>query len=187
MADATETKQAEEISILAKLSLGTMGIKGAAILGQPAEVKSLKVATFFGKASGVKTVEDKLTGEIHKPLTGTFVGLNHLDHDKEYQSGVLYLPTGTHEMLSAPVEKLMDEADDVEFAVEVYAVRSGNKAGYSYECKPRIEAKAVDPLADLRAKLRGNFVKTIEAPKVEAPAATAKPEPVKAAPATAKK
>jgi len=187
MTDSMETKQDEEVTILSKLTLAGMGLKGAAILGQPADVRSLLLATFFGKASGTKKVENKLTGDVYTALTGTFSAINHLDKDREYMSGVLYLPGGTHEMLLAAVSKLMDESEDVEFAVDVYAVRASSAVGFAYEQKPKMEAKGVDPLADMRARLfasKTQEAKTLEAPKVDPEKVEApKHEPAKAEPA----
>jgi hypothetical protein len=128
-------------------------------LGQPADVKFVKIATFYGKASGTKDVVNKLTGDIHQPLTGNFVGINHIDHDREYQSGILYLqPQGLHEQLLSAIHKLVNEGDEIDFAVSVNAVRSNNAAGYSYEAVSLLPpVRAADPLEALRNVVRGNF------------------------------
>jgi hypothetical protein len=173
-----------ENTIVSKLSLGTMGIKGAAVLGQPQDVRSLRVATIYGKVGGFKTVEDKLTGQIHTPVTGTFVGVNHLDKDSEYQSGLLYLPSGIHDQLLDAAKKLMDESDSVDFALEISAVRSSNAAGYSYEAKPLIKPTGVDPLDSIRKMLPGYkalAAGTEEAAKEHVKTEEKKPEPVKPA------
>lgn len=169
-----------ENTIISKLSLGTMGIKGAAILGQPESIKRLLVATIFGKVGGSKTVEDKLTGQVHTPLTGTFQGINHLNENKEYQSGLLYLPGGVHDQLLNAANKLMDESEEIDFALEIYAVRAGNAAGYSYEATPLLEPKGVDPLAEIRKQVDATRA------KLAAPAKSAElPAPAKGGPVPA--
>lgn len=162
-----------ENTIVSKLSLGTMGIKGAAILGQPETVKYLKIATIYGQVSGFKSVEDKLTQAVHTPLTGNFVGVNHINDEKEYQSGVLYLPAGIHDQLLGAAKKLMDDSESIDFALEIRAVRSANAAGFSYEALPLLKPVAVDPLENIRKQLPG--YQALSQPAIEAP----KAEPAK--------
>jgi hypothetical protein len=164
-----------ETSIVSKLSLGTMGIKGAAILGQPEAVKNLKVATIYGKVGGFKKVEDKLTGNVHFPVTGNFVGINHINENKEFASGLLYLPAGIHDQLLDAAKKLLDESDAIDFALEISAVRAGNAAGYSYEARPLVKPRGVDPLESLRASIPGLAALTAGEPvkQIEAPATSA--------------
>lgn len=162
-------------TILSKLSIGTMGLKGASILGRPAEERSIKLATIYGQVGGFKKVEDKLSGVTHEPLTGIFEGISHLDNGKLYQSGILYLPVGSHDQLLDAAKKLMSESDSVDFALDIFAVRSTNAAGYTYEAKSLMKPVGVDPLDAIRKQLPGfaalnapSPVAQIEAPKAEA-------------------
>lgn len=156
-----------ENTIVSKLSLGTMGIKGQVILAEKAEIRSKVIAVIYGKVGGFKSVEDKLTGQVHTPVTGTFVGINRIDDNREYQSGLLYLPSGIHDQLLDAAKKLMDESDSVDFALEISAVRSSNAAGFSYEARPLIKPVGVDPLDAIRQQLPGFKALAIEAPKAE--------------------
>lgn len=149
----TKTQKQNETAIVAKLTVATMKF-------EPARAKSEGKKVFLGRimgiADGLKTVK-AANGDVHTAITGTFLGLNAKTQD-EYRSGVLYLPTGIHDLVQNAVDAGLDENGKptytaVEFGIDLYAVPAGTPAGYSYEANPVIQAQESDPVAELRAKM----------------------------------
>lgn len=136
-----------DTGIVSKLTIKTMGCKPqlAAALGQ-----KVPVARIMGIAYGTKVVE-AANGDVFTAITGQFEGTN-LETGQVFQSGVLYLPAGFHEQIADPLKK-ENAPEQIEFAMELYAVPADNLSGYSYEAKPLIKIVEADPLASLRNTL----------------------------------
>lgn len=160
MAKKEDTKD-QGPTILTKMSIGTMGAPGKKLLGQSDDVKSLHVARIYGLAQGLKTKENKNTGDVYVSIIGSFEGIN-VETGEVFQSAVLYLPAGIHEMLEAPLR--VKDAKPIEFALDIAAVRATNAAGYSYAAKPVIKPQQNDALSALRNALS-------DAPALPAPKA----------------
>lgn len=147
---ANEKAQVIAPNMVSKLTMRTIKIQPT----KHATDKGAPVAVVIGYARGIKEVTDKVRGDVFHALVGEFEAQN-LETGEFYRSGVLYLPAGIHDMLESSVKKLEGETDFVSFALQILAVKASNPAGYSYEAKSLMPAKAVDPLEELRAELGG--------------------------------
>ena len=145
-----------ETNLVSKLSIKTMGCKPERA---KSEDKSIPLYRVIGIATGVKQVKD-VRGEMIFGATGNFEGVN-LETGEVYQSGVLYLPGGAHELLISALQS--EDAESVEFALEVSAEPAKNPIGYSYKARMLEKPKMADPLIELRKHLAG--VKALPAPK----------------------
>ncbi len=144
-----------DVNIVSKLSMKTIRVNPAKF----ATDSGAPIALVYGQLTGIKDVVDKVRGDVYHALLGSFEGQN-LETGERFRSGVLYLPAGIHDMLSASVAKLPEDDDSayVEFGLEIRAVKAKNPAGYSYEAKSLLKPKASDPLEQLRALLPTNTV-----------------------------
>lgn len=144
----------------------------AQIGGNPAAAKSkmskVWVATIVGMADGIKTVNNPMYPDVEFiALTGTFMATNR-DTGVSYRSGIVYLPSGFHEAVIAQLSRQLAKENKEsayenvlsEFALDIYAVPSGNPSGYSYEATSLMPPDKKEPvrrlmrLADVRrAKL----------------------------------
>lgn len=150
-------------NFVSKISMKSIGVSPA----KHATDKGTPIAIILGMASGLKDVVDKVRGETFHALVGEFEA-NNLETGEVFRSGVLYLPTGIHDMIEGGVKKLQGESDFVQFALQIIAVKANNPAGYTYQAKSLVPSQTVDPLTKLRQSLS-----TSTAPALPAPA---KPE-----------
>jgi hypothetical protein len=150
-----------EISLISKISMRTIKTTPA----KAATEDGTPIAVVYGMAFGIKEVVDKQRGDVYHALVGQFEAQN-LQTADVFQSGQLYLPTGIHESLESAVQRLENESDYVQFALQILAIKASNPAGYSYQAKNLLASKQVDPLEEIRA-LIGGSVKT---PLLESPA-----------------
>lgn len=154
---ATAEVSGEE-SYAAKLSLGTLGCKGAIVLGLPAGDDKIAIARFYGKVSDVKTQTNNDTGEVYTFLQGNFEGVN-MQTGLVLRSGKLYLPKGVMEVMEAAVAALKaDESANkkasISFGFEIRAIKATNKAGYSYEAAALKKPEEEDELKAIREMVR---------------------------------
>lgn len=155
------------MQLLTKMSVKSVGANPAR-----AKTENCKVplARFYGIARGIVMKVDQ-RGEPITGLTGDFYATN-VESGEEFQSGVLYLPGGIHELLVNGVDQ--GEMNDkgkpiytpVEFGFDVWAAPATNPIGYSYEATPLLEARVSDPIAALQEKF-GDLPKALPAPKPE--------------------
>lgn len=159
METKTAEKEAPEISgeesYAAKLSLGTLGCKGAIVLGLPEGENKIAIARFYGKVSDVKQQLNKDTGEIYTFLAGNFEGVN-MQTGLVLRSGKLYLPKGVMEVMETAVAGLKaadsnSKGSSISFGFEIRAIRATNKAGYSYEAAALKKPEEEDELQAIRA------------------------------------
>lgn len=127
------------------------GVNPKKIHAAPESQRALDLAVILGEASGIKQVDDPAHGTIHEALTGRFQATNCETGDV-VRSGMLYLPKGIHETVTAAVKKAED-GDVVRFALRVRSVRAENPAGYSYEAVPLLKPEESDPLDKLAAEI----------------------------------
>lgn len=154
MAKETKAPENEGVAIVAKLTPATMKFNAAA-------AKSTGKKTFLGRiagiADGLKIVK-ATNGDVHTAITGTFIGVNG-ETGAQYRSGVLYLPTGIHDLVQNAVDAGLDDDgkplpyNAVEFGIDLHSVPSNNLSGYSYEANPVIQAKESDPASELLARM----------------------------------
>lgn len=127
------------------------------------------VGTIYGTATACKVrkvVKPNGDTEVFEPIVGNFEGIPaepmfRTEKDgagvetkvqiAAIQSGVLYLPTGIHERLAEPLKK--EDAQPIDFAIEIYTVKAANPAGYSYELVPLLKPSASDPLQAIRLQV----------------------------------
>lgn len=152
---------------LGKLSIATMGTRPKRAAADNIKTPLCRV---MGTARGLKSAIDT-NGDPTFGLTGSFLGINvaqALLAGKEnnptdygqYTSGVLYLPGGIQELIQSPLEALLSDADKakadaaaIEFALDLFAVPSTNKAGYSFTATLLGEAAQSDPFAAIKARV----------------------------------
>lgn len=144
MTDQKQATAAVEPTIVPKLSIKTMEANGAIVLATKTRTPLVRVQ---GIANGIKVA----TGNDGAPvfgLSGIFRGTN-IQTGKVYQSGVLYLPAGIGEMFISPLELALadDKRASMRLALDLFAVESTNKAGYSFEAESLIAG--VNTIADL--------------------------------------
>lgn len=155
-----------DFSIISKLTVAQMKLNPTA--AKTNEKKTL-LGRIYGIASGIKTVK-AANGDVHFALTGDFRGTNAESGDN-YRSGVLYLPSGIHEMVQDAVDGGLDDNGkpvyrEVKFGIDLFAVPANNPIGYSYQATPVIQATEADPLAELEAEMAE--AKPLPAPKAKA-------------------
>lgn len=131
------------------------------------------IGTVSGIASGIKRgkMPDGVTPTIG--LTGDFEGMPADAAADTVRSGVCYLPEGLQNPIIAALTDevnsegrvLREGAKSVMFAYEVYSVKAGNAAGFTWEFKSAMPIAENDPLAELRGKL---LAMRTEQPKIEA-------------------
>jgi hypothetical protein len=153
------------MEIIGKISLKTVG-------GNPALAAVLKskvpMCRIWGKASNIKTAVGQ-NGDPVFGLAGSFMALNYQDQ-KEFQSGVCYLPGGIQELIQEPLEALLNSGERggaVEFALDVFAIPATNKAGYSFAAETLTEISADDPMVKMKKALEAKALPTF--PKIPTP------------------
>lgn len=140
-----------------------------ALLGNPKKAATMDVdgsrylvGSIAGIATGikVKTSLDPKDGSTrtYEAIVGNFQGIpgealtdsdgNVIDY---YTSAMLYLPGGIHERLALALKA--EGAKPIEFAIEVYAVKAKNPAGFTWEIQQAGETREADPLANARKML----------------------------------
>lgn len=149
------------MNIISKISVKTIGCNPSAA---KSEGKDVQLAKVYGVARGTINKVDQ-RGDPVVGLTGEFEAVN-LGTGEVFRSGVLYLPSGIHEMVANSVKE-----GDTEFALGIVASPASNPIGYSYKAVPLLEPAANDPMAALRNKIAG---KDFGAPQLPAPDKTAK-------------
>ena len=161
-----------DTSMIGKITIRTINV----IPAKSVEVgKSTPIARIFGMASGIKQVVDKVRGDTFESITGQFGAVN-LQTGNAYESGVLYLPKGIHDMIEAAVRSIPKDAPSstVDFALEIRVVKADNPAGYSYEAVNLIPAKVVSPLEELRKQIAASAPMFALPTSTESPAKGAK-------------
>lgn len=168
-----------EVAITSKLTLKDIGCNGRAAAGLPNMGDRIALARFYGVAVGVKTKEDSRTGDVHSALKGNFRAIVVQDgvatKGQTFSSGMLYLPGGIHELIEAPLmaADLAGEEGEVKFAVDVFAYRAGNAAGFSYGANIVGEPVQNDPMAEMEAMLEKVKPLALSAPATPAEPTTA--------------
>lgn len=150
----SETQERKPAKAIAKITMKTIGAnpKVAAALNE-GDKTAIRLAIIFGVAQFTKDKEDKSNGQVFTYIGGNFEAIN-LQDGESFTSGVLYLPGGIHELLQNAVETGVKanngEPVAIAFGLEMRAVRSANKAGYSYQGVPVVKPQDTDPLEQMR-------------------------------------
>lgn len=176
---ATETKakgaetgeQDASGSYVSKLSIKALGCDPRL----PSGANSKVLCRISGFAQGLKSGEDKNTGNIWTALQGDFEGVNceagNDDFGKTLRSGKLFLPAGIQDVIEGAVREIENraggaESPNVVFGLEIRSVKATNRIGYSYEARNLMPARQSDPLAQLRKQIeeKAGVIKAIAAP-----------------------
>lgn len=164
--------------VLPKLTVKDMKCDPKRVLGMEGDEARQMMCRIYGVASDtkVKTLTDTRDGSVknYEQLKGQFRGIN-LTTGERFQSGILYLPEGIHELLAEPLKAAHAANEDAEvtFGFDVFSEKRKNVAGYGYGAVVLGEPAADDAFA----RLESDFVKA-GAPALPAPAEP-KPETAK--------
>jgi hypothetical protein len=164
--------KSEQTNVKDTMIISKMSVKSIGCVPAGAEDPGKRLCIIFGRASGLKTGEDKVRDSVWVALTGEFEAFR-FPHDgepapKRYQSGKLFLPAGIHDTIESAVRQIMKGGEEtaglsVKFALELYSVKSSNPSGYSYQARTVIPMQETDELSELRRAI-------VEAGKVQLPA-----------------
>jgi hypothetical protein len=172
----------EDLQILKKLTMKTMGLKGQVVRKMEAG-KAKRLAVVYGVAYGVTEGTSEIGGQVTawKRLDGEFEGIN-LENGKRFRSNAAFLPGGLDAAIVGVLGK--ESVSCAQFAIEISAVNDEsnerNLVGFFYTAKDLTQASAADPLVKLREIVA-------KAPQLQISAPTLDPVPEPAAPKTAKK
>jgi hypothetical protein len=157
-------------------------------LGEPSLIKAeaegvstLLLGTIIGTASGFVERKSADGEEKFEGLAGQFRSIPADPKKDELESGVLFIPSAFHNMIAGALreQQRADANATISFGFEVSSIRAKNPAGYSWDFKPMIEAKAENPLDALLSELGG--VKEIGGKRVLQIAPPSKPQAVASA------
>jgi len=145
--------------IIAKITLKDLGCNPKVASAKDITDKStIPLAVIYGHCVDVKITEDNRNGQIYSALIGKFYGINiqqgNSAYGTQFEAGKCYLPGGIHETVeSAVMGNDPQNPQNVDFALEIHAVRATNPIGYAYQAIPRLSSGRVteDPLARIRA------------------------------------
>jgi hypothetical protein len=151
---------------------------GVAVKKVPADGGRVFIGRIVGNVAGLHETMDDQTGEVQTGLKGNFKGVSSLNEfvpkmdgesvvtDKAgvivmvdtgkqitMTAGRCYLPSGIQDMIEGVYKEARqsDANATVSFGVDLYAIPSANKAGYSYDADTVTEAATSDPLDNLLA------------------------------------
>jgi len=160
-----------EKTVIPKLSVKALGCnpKAASALKE-GDTTPVPLCKVWGVATGVKQGE-AANGQIWTALSGRFEGTNIQDGDGTvFQSGKLFLPTGFQEVIEGALAEAIDA--EVQFGLEIRAVRASNPIGYSYQAVVLVPPRENDALSQLRDWV---LVKSLPAPAPQQRAPQASP------------
>lgn len=151
--------------------------------------KKVPLCVVYGRASGVRNGENRVTGDVWTAITGTFEGVciqegADFPTGEVFTSGVLFLPAVIHDMIVGALDSAGD-GGSVKFAVKILAgYDDASPVGYRYYAQNLEEAKATDDLADLRNVVQPNVranLGPVSVPQIAPPVGNAgAPEPAPA-------
>jgi hypothetical protein len=150
-------------NVVSKITPKVTGVDPKRLLGLAADVTSLDVAIIGGIANSVKTKEDTRNGSLYEFIAGTFRAINP-ETGEEFNSGVLYLPAGIHDLIAEPLRQ--GGATGLEFMLKLKVVRATNAVGYSWQGELLNEVAEASPLDRLFQSVADKL------PQLAAPAET---------------
>ena len=125
----------------------------------------------YGVARRTKTksLTNTTTGEVshYEQLIGDFRAVNAQTGER-FQSGILYLPDGIHELIADPLDtaKENNESAEVTFAMDVFSERRNNKSKYGYGATVLGDPTVPDAIAALEKAIDATpGVAALPAPK----------------------
>lgn len=163
---ARYSSEEDHTQIISKITVAECG-------GNPSAAKAFNqrvpVLAVYGRAVGIKTVDDPNSDKTFTALTGAFNAVN-LQTNQEFASGTLYLPDAFQSMIVAELDAQAEQGSKrgmkafggVEFAYQIDAKPSANPSGYSYVLRSLLPPKKADPLAHLRERTQLMLAKPVE-------------------------
>lgn len=162
------------VEIVGKLTAKSLGWDRNAIGNATSDTTvKQKMGTIAGIVSGLRQTVNNETGDIQTGLKGNFRGVSTLTAkvieknadgtDKmkdgkpvvrdtgtpiEVRSGVCYLPAGLQDMIEGSLAQAQehDPKATVSFALDLYAIKDTNKAGYTFRAETLVQPDERDPL-----------------------------------------
>lgn len=158
-------------TILPKITAKDVGAKPEMILGQDDAVKRWPLMRVYGVARRikVKSLTNPNTGEVthYEALNGDFRAVNAQTGER-FQSGVLYLPEGIHDLISDPLKSAQNanETAEVVFAMDLFSERRSNLSKYGYGATVLGEPTVPDAIAQLEKAIEATpGIAALPAPK----------------------
>lgn len=180
--------------LVGKLTAKALGWDRFAIGGATQDTTApQKMGRIVGIVSGLRQTVNNETGDIQSGLKGNFRGVSTKtlmvpEKDKDgndkmkdgkpvmkdtgeaitVTSGVCYLPGGIQDMIEGALAsaKEKDAKATVSFAIDLFALKDTNKAGYTFKAETLVEAGERDPLDLLLEQASGN--NQLPAPEADA-------------------
>jgi hypothetical protein len=147
------------IQAISKITVRDCGANAASVLAMEGADARAPLIRVWGYARGFKEVksQNRLTGETtsHKAIQGDFRAVN-FNTGERFSSGLLYLPSGIHELILSPLEKAKSDNEDAElqFGFDIYGRKSSSPAGYGYVAVILgQDPTVVDAMGELEQKL----------------------------------
>lgn len=144
---------------ISKITVRDCGANAASVLAMDGADARAPLIRVWGYARGVKDVKsaNRMTGEVtvHKAIMGDFRAVN-LTSGERFSSGLMYLPSGIHELILSPLEqaKAANEDAEMEFGFDIYGRKSSSPAGYGYVAVILgQDPTVVDTMGELEKKL----------------------------------
>ncbi len=135
-----------------KLTVATLGWKRRNIeeaVEKITDKDRVLLGRIAGVAVGLKSAKD-VNEDIIYGLKGNFRGQSAMTGEM-VSSGVCFLPAGIQGMLESELAdaRKNDTNATIRFAVDIYAIRSKNKAGYSFNADNILPSETADPVSEL--------------------------------------
>lgn len=165
-------------TLLKKMSVKEVGCDAKVARDSMYKGEPVPLCVIYGRATGIKTGENRTTGDPFSKLIGNFEAVcmqkdpndsNKYPTNQVFQSGALFLPGGLQDM----VEGALGDNAAVDFAFEILSVVDPTTTiGYKYVGRNLKPPAVTDDMQYLRKLLPPSVVATVPAlpPATEAPA-----------------
>jgi hypothetical protein len=160
-------------TILPKITAKDVGAQPEKVLGYDDDKARHPLMRVYGVARRIKTksLTNPNTGEVshYEALNGDFRAVNAQTGER-FQSGVLYLPDGIHDLIADPLKSAQEnhESAEVTFAMDLFSERRANLSKYGYGATVLGEPTVPDAIAALEKAIESTpGIKAIAAKPVK--------------------
>jgi hypothetical protein len=156
-------------TVLPKITVKDVGAQPELILGNEDPKARHPLMRVYGVArrTKVKSLTNPNTGEVshYEQLNGDFRAINAKTGER-FQSGILYLPEGIHELIADPLKSAAEnnESAEVTFALDIWSERRNNLSKYGYGATVLGEPTVPDAIAALEKSIE-HSAPALPAPK----------------------